>query len=395
MGIKNLTNIIKKNSKNSIQNIKLNNLFNKIISIDTSIFLYKYLYNDTNYLYCFLKQIIKLVKNGITPLYVFDGKPPEEKNELLNDRKTKKQTIKLKIKLLEKIMDNNTKLEHNEDIDDNISDITYSNIDDTMKTNIYNELQSKYKNNSHELELELKKQNKRLIYVTQKHIDNLIELLELLGIPYLKTENEAEIVCAQLNKHNIVNGCLTEDSDYLTNGGNYFLRNFNVNSNEITLYKLHEVLKDLELNNDQFIDLCILYGCDYTSTIKGIGQIRGLKLIKQHKSIENIIKYIEENKTPFVIPDDFDYINARRIFKTNIYSQKELKDIRSKLVLKKPIIKDIINFFNERSVILKPYYVKELNNVVRYYTKILNYKKKKKQQKLTNYFQKGMITKNI
>ena len=308
MGIKNLTNIIKK-FKNSIQNIKLNNLFNKIISIDTSIFLYKYLYNDTNYLYCFLKQIIKLVKNGITPLYVFDGKPPEEKNELLNDRKTKKQTIKLKIKLLEKIMENNTKLENNEDIDDNISDITYSNIDDTMKTNIYNELQSKYKNNSHELELELKKQNKRLIYVTQKHIDNLIELLELLGIPYLKTENEAEIVCAQLNKHNIVNGCLTEDSDYLTNGGNYFLRNFNVNSNEITLYKLHEVLKDLELNNDQFIDLCILYGCDYTSTIKGIGQIRGLKLIKQHKSIENIIKYIEENKTPFVIPDDFDYIN--------------------------------------------------------------------------------------
>ena len=293
-------------------------------------------------------------------------------------------------------MENNTKLENNEDIDDNISDITYSNIDDTMKTNIYNELQSKYKNNSHELELELKKQNKRLIYVTQKHIDNLIELLELLGIPYLKTENEAEIVCAQLNKHNIVNGCLTEDSDYLTNGGNYFLRNFNVNSNEITLYKLHEVLKDLELNNDQFIDLCILYGCDYTSTIKGIGQIRGLKLIKQHKSIENIIKYIEENKTPFVIPDDFDYINARRIFKTNIYSQKELKDIRSKIVLKKPIIKDIINFFNERSVILKPYYVKELNNVVRYYTKILNYKKKKKQQKkLTNYFRKGMITKNI
>lgn len=35
-----------------------------------------------------------------------------------------------------------------------------------------------------------------------------------------------------------------------------------------------KVLKELELTEDQFIDLCILCGCDYTAKISGIGAVR-------------------------------------------------------------------------------------------------------------------------
>lgn len=393
MGIKNLTNIIKKNSINSIEYTKLNKLYGKIISIDTSIFLYKYLYNDNDYLYCFLKQILKLLKNGIIPLYVFDGKPPEEKNELLNERRTKKQLLKVKIKLLKKIKDNNEKIMNGEEINNNIDDIEYSNITKEMKDSIYKELTEKHKDNT-DIDTELSKQNKKLIYVTDKHIDDLVNMLEILGIPYLKTNNEAEIVCAQLNRHNIVNGCITEDSDYLTNGGNYQIRNFSLNSNNIVLYKFHEVLKDLKLTNNQFIDLCILYGCDYTTTIKGIGQIKGLKLIKQYKSIENIIKYIKNNKTNFTIPDNFNYINARNIFKKELYTKKELKNIKKNIKLKKSNNTKLSELLNDRSIIIKEYYMKEINNLHNYYNKIIKYKKKKKQQKLTNYFN-AIITEPI
>lgn len=385
MGIKNLTNIIKKNSKKSIEYTKLNKLYGKTLSIDTSIFLYKYLYNDSDYLYCFLKQILKLLKNGIIPLYVFDGKPPEEKNELLNERRTKKQIIKVKIKLLKKIKDNNEKIINGEEINNNIDDIEYSNITKEMKEKIYKDLSERYKDNNN-IETELNKQNKKLIYVTDKHINDLINMLDILGIPYLRTNNEAEIVCAQLNRHNIVNGCITEDSDYLTNGGNYQIRNFNLNNNNIILYKYHEILKDLDLNCDQFIDLCILYGCDYTTTIKGIGQIKGLKLIKQYKSIEGIIKYINNNNTNFIIPKDFYYEKARSIFKNELYTKKELKNIKKNIKLKISDIDKINKLIDNRAIVIKEYYIKEINNLHNYYNKIIKYKKKKKQQKLTNYF---------
>ena len=45
----------------------------------------------------------------------------------------------------------------------------------------------------------------------------------------------------------------------------------------------------------QFIDLCILMGCDYCDSIKGIGPKRAIELIKQHRSIDNIIKHLDKN----------------------------------------------------------------------------------------------------
>ena len=45
-----------------------------------------------------------LLKNGIIPLYIFDGKPPEEKQDILNDRKERKEFLIKKKKLLEKIL---------------------------------------------------------------------------------------------------------------------------------------------------------------------------------------------------------------------------------------------------------------------------------------------------
>ena len=43
----------------------------------------------------------------------------------------------------------------------------------------------------------------------------------------------------------------------------------------------------------QFIDLCILLGCDYCGTIKGIGPKRAFDLIKQHGCIEEILENID------------------------------------------------------------------------------------------------------
>ena len=73
------------------------------------------------------------------------------------------------------------------------------------------------------------------------------------------------------------------------------------------MYILDTILSDLELNYTQFIDLCILCGCDYTCTIPKVGPVNALKLIKKHITIDNF-----EN-----VPKEFDYQTARRLFIQN------------------------------------------------------------------------------
>lgn len=38
----------------------------------------------------------------------------------------------------------------------------------------------------------------------------------------------------------------------------------------------------LNISLEQFTDLCILCGCDYTNSIKGIGPVRALAMIREH-----------------------------------------------------------------------------------------------------------------
>ncbi len=40
------------------------------------------------------------------------------------------------------------------------------------------------------------------------------------------------------------------------------------------------------LSMEQFVDFCILCGCDYVNNIRGIGPVKALQLIQKHGSIE-------------------------------------------------------------------------------------------------------------
>ena len=66
-----------------------------------------------------------------------------------------------------------------------------------------------------------------------------------------------------------------------------------------------QVLAELDLTADQFVDLCILCGCDYTDKIAGIGPVRALALIKKHGSLEAVLESLDSDK--YKIPDPFPY----------------------------------------------------------------------------------------
>ena len=73
MGIKNLKNILVSKCPNAIVKRKLNSYNGLIIGIDLSIFLYKYLYYNGDHIEGLTRLILRLMKNNIQPVFVFDG----------------------------------------------------------------------------------------------------------------------------------------------------------------------------------------------------------------------------------------------------------------------------------------------------------------------------------
>lgn len=53
-----------------------------------------------------------------------------------------------------------------------------------------------------------------------------------------------------------------------------------------------DLLHFLPVSLSQFVDLCILLGCDYCKKIGGLGPSRALKLIKQHHTIEGVMEHV-------------------------------------------------------------------------------------------------------
>jgi flap endonuclease-1 len=65
----------------------------------------------------------------------------------------------------------------------------------------------------------------------------------------------------------------------------------------------------------QFIDLCILLGCDYVEPVPKVGPNTALKLIREHGSLEKVVEAIESDpKKKYTIPDDWPYKEARELF---------------------------------------------------------------------------------
>ena len=103
---------------------------------------------------------------------------------------------------------------------------------------------------------------------------------------------------------------------YIGFGTNVLLRHLTFSEARkmpIKEFYLDRVLQALEFNMDEFIDLCILLGCDYCDSIKGIGPKRAIELIRQHRSIDKIIEKIDKKK--YAIPENWPYEEARRLFK--------------------------------------------------------------------------------
>ena len=309
MGIKNLMKLIKDKSPNAITELDTSQFKNKKIAIDTSIILYQSVIaiksksnlvgptgNSTSHILGILLKTLYYLKINIIPVHIFDGKPPELKMKVLEDR------FKIRQNAIDKLIEIDDKEKDKEKDDkDELSDID---------------------------KLRLIKQS---ISISQEEMSEVKEIVKLLGVPYIEAPQEADSQCAYLSRNNLVDYVASEDMDILTFGCKNLLKGF-MKRNMVNI-NLEMILSEMEINMDQFIDLCILLGCDYTDSIDGVGLKKAYELIKKYKNIEMIIT--KEKKIAqgiYKLPNNFRYDESREYF--NNPRHIEIKS--SELILKEP-----------------------------------------------------------
>jgi flap endonuclease-1 len=158
------------------------------------------------------------------------------------------------------------------------------------------------------IERRRKLRTERGFHVPKEVFVEVIQLLNLMGVQTIQAPSEAEAQIATFTKLGILNAAATEDTDAIAFGAKYTIQGLTVAAKSVVVIDHARILKELKFTQEQFVDLCILMGCDYTITIPKIGMTRALNLIRKWKNIENIL--LHEKITP---PTGFDYIGARKL----------------------------------------------------------------------------------
>lgn len=295
MGIKGLTKLLVAHAPKCITEKNLESYRGQKIAIDTSICIYQFLIvirrsghetltneygEETSHLQGMFYSTARLLRAGLKPVYVFDGQPPYLKSDVLRERLSRSEEAVNKLGKAIEIGD----------------------------------------------EGNIEKYSKQAVRVTKQHNEDCRNLVRLMGVPVIESPSEGEAECASLCKTGKVDAVASEDLDALAFGTPKFLRHFVTQGSRkipIMEFNLSKALEELNLNMDQFVDLCILCGCNYCDTIRGIGPQNSVKLIREYGSIEAILENIDKDR--FQIPANWPYQKARCLFKEPKVTPQELQ----------------------------------------------------------------------
>jgi flap endonuclease-1 len=205
-----------------------------------------------------------LVQNRIKPVYVFDGKPHQLKQDTIDERNRRRIQAEKEWKdALEK--------------------------GDTEKARVKAQQTSR---------------------VTDEIVKQSKQLLDILGIPYVQAPQEGEAQATYMVKKGDAYAVGSQDFDCLLIGSPVLIRNLTSSSKRklpgkkayTTVHPeriyLKYTLEKLGISQKQLVDMAIMMGTDFNEGIKGIGPKKSLNLIKKNGNIENIISLIGGEEAP-------------------------------------------------------------------------------------------------
>jgi flap endonuclease-1 len=267
MGIKNLNRFIRDNCPDSIKCIPFNELHGKKIAIDISIYMYKYAGDDSLVENMYLMLGVLKYYN-IIPIFIFDGKPPDEKKALLKQRRQDKKTAE----------------EEYNKLVNNMGDIDDMNEDDKQ-----------------ELHVNMDALKKQFVYITRNQIETVKSMIRAFGHTYFDAPGEADELCALLVIKKRVWACLSEDMDMFVYGCPRVLRYLSLMQKTVVLYEQKSILTELRISQDEFREICILSGSDYNINMDNKMELyKTLRLFKKYKKNNNDVninfyKWLENN----------------------------------------------------------------------------------------------------
>ena len=251
MGIKDLNRFVREECPDAIRRITISDLAGKVIVVDASIYMYRFL-ADQALLENTYTMVSLLQMHGIVPIFIFDGKPPAEKRNLLNKRQRLKRAAEIKY--------NHAKAQIME------FNCGRLNEDDTHL---------------------LKTLRRRFVRACDADFERVKLLLQALGVNYIVAPGEADAMCAQMVLKRKAHACMSDDTDMFVYGCPRVLRHLNLIDETVTIYDMSKILNLLGITMTEFRQICVVSGTDYNNS-NNVGAMHlhlklTLKLFKQYK----------------------------------------------------------------------------------------------------------------
>jgi 5'-3' exonuclease len=198
--------------------------------IDCSCLLYRARGSSFNPLTVIASLIVRMRRNGIQVVVIFDGRPPVAKADVVDQRRVARQAIHKEMAELKE-------------------DLTAVDLTELAKA---------------ELEKRHAALQKKAPVVTGGDKDELKQFLYACGVQFITASGEADDVLAYLCRTGFLQGVVSTDMDMLARGVPFLVIPETMDTTVLTTIKLSDLLSGLGLQYPQFVDACMLMGSDYS-----------------------------------------------------------------------------------------------------------------------------------
>ena len=263
-----------------IEPLEMSDLSGQRVAVDTFLNAYQFITSLTGedgkplsyngkpvaHLMGFLDRTTVMLSEGIDPVYVFDGRPHELKRETLKGRRKRKTEA---VSRWEAAVE--------------AGDMTAA-----------------------------KKLGPQTAEYTPEMVAETKRLFELLGVTWVEAPMEAEGAAAVRCARGEVGAVASQDWDTLLYGAPVMVRNLTSHGTrrfgrmlQAEKVVLADTLAKNGITHEQLVDLGIMIGTDFHPGIRGIGPKTGLKLIREHGTLEAVAE-----ARGFEIPERLDEIRS-------------------------------------------------------------------------------------
>jgi flap endonuclease-1 len=219
----------------------------------------------TSHLSGVLYRNTNLLRMGVKPVYVFDGKPPDLKLRTLKARGDAKREAVRQWELAK----------------------------------------------SEGREVDARKYAKRTSRLTDEMIADCKSLLGFMGIPYFSAPSEGEAQCAHMAARGDVWAAASQDYDSLLFGSPRLVRGVTLSGKmDLALVDLQKTLDDLGITREQLVDVAILVGTDFNEGVRGIGPKKALKAVKESRlgDLDFDLDAVRDVFLEHEVSDDYDIV---------------------------------------------------------------------------------------